>query len=131
MSTILAPGNWARGCEEGNHPHLIVTNQRQPISSPETPHQDISKDQSVRSISPNVLQPTQLKMVILGASGLIRRYPLTANTSPIFGFYGYRPMEVSVVIAVFAAYGALGLAGPVTVSRGAAWLTGGAPAMDI
>jgi NO-binding membrane sensor protein with MHYT domain len=50
------------------------------------------------------------------------------------GFYDYRLVTVSVLLAVFAAYAALDLAGRVTSARGFArfaWLIGGALAMGI
>jgi two-component system sensor histidine kinase/response regulator len=50
----------------------------------------------------------------------------------IQGFYDYRLVALSIVIAVLAAYAALDLSGRVTVTRGkarAAWLCGGAFAM--
>ncbi len=52
----------------------------------------------------------------------------------LVGFYDYRLVAVSVLIAVFAAYAALDLAGRVTAARGAArvaWLSGGALAMGL
>jgi two-component system sensor histidine kinase/response regulator len=52
----------------------------------------------------------------------------------LVGFYDYRLVAVSVVIAIFAAYAALDLAGRVTAAHGAAriaWLSGGALAMGI
>jgi NO-binding membrane sensor protein with MHYT domain len=52
----------------------------------------------------------------------------------LVGFYDYRLVAVSVLIAIFAAYAALDLAGRVTAARGAsriAWLVGGAMAMGI
>jgi two-component system, sensor histidine kinase and response regulator len=50
------------------------------------------------------------------------------------GYYDYRLVAASVLIAVFAAYAALDLAGRVTAARGAArsaWLSGGALAMGL
>jgi two-component system sensor histidine kinase/response regulator len=50
----------------------------------------------------------------------------------LVGSYDYRLVILSVVIATFASYAALDLAGRVTVTRGSArfgWLTGGAGAM--
>jgi two-component system, sensor histidine kinase and response regulator len=52
----------------------------------------------------------------------------------IIGYYDYRLVAVSVLIAVCAAYAALDLAGRVTAARGAAriaWLSGGALAMGL
>uniref|UniRef100_E6QMD6 histidine kinase n=1 Tax=mine drainage metagenome TaxID=410659 RepID=E6QMD6_9ZZZZ len=52
----------------------------------------------------------------------------------LIGFYDYRLVVVSVLIAIFAAYAALDLAGRVTAARGAArfaWLSGGAFAMGM
>jgi two-component system sensor histidine kinase/response regulator len=52
----------------------------------------------------------------------------------LVGFYDYRLVAVSVLIAIFAAYAALDLAGRVTAARGKvrfAWLSGGAFAMGI
>ncbi len=59
---------------------------------------------------------------------------MTAYGSPLVGVYDYRLVALSVVIAIFAAYAALDLAGRVTASRGfarMAWLSGGAFAMGI
>src|SRR6185312_6824145 len=53
---------------------------------------------------------------------------------PMAGSYDFRLVALSVVIAVFAAYAALDLAGRVTASRKRArrfWLTGGATAMGL
>ena len=50
------------------------------------------------------------------------------------GFYDYRLVALSVVVAILASYAALDLAGRVTASRGRlrfAWLAGGATAMGI
>lgn len=52
----------------------------------------------------------------------------------LIGFYDFRLVAVSVLIAVFAAYAALDLAGRVTAARGIArfaWLSGGALAMGM
>jgi signal transduction histidine kinase/CheY-like chemotaxis protein len=52
----------------------------------------------------------------------------------LVGFYDYRLVAVSILIAIFAAYAALDLAGRVTAAHGAsriAWLTGGALAMGM
>ncbi len=52
----------------------------------------------------------------------------------LVGHYDYRLVAVSVLIAIFAAYAALDLAGRVTAARGSsqiAWLTGGALAMGM
>jgi signal transduction histidine kinase/DNA-binding response OmpR family regulator len=52
----------------------------------------------------------------------------------LVGFYDYRLVALSVLIAIFAAYAALDLAGRVTAARGMArfaWLSGGALAMGI
>lgn len=49
-------------------------------------------------------------------------------------FYDYRPVAVSILIAVFAAYAALDLASRATAARGIArfaWLSGGALAMGL
>ena len=54
--------------------------------------------------------------------------------STIIGYYDYRLVTVSVLIAVCAGYAALDLAGRVTAARGAArvaWLSGGALAMGL
>ena len=54
------------------------------------------------------------------------------ESAAIVGSYDYRLVVVSVLIAIFAAYAALDLAGRVTASRGllrAAWLGGGAFAL--
>ena len=50
------------------------------------------------------------------------------------GYYDYRLVALSVLIAILAAYAALDLAGRVTTARGNArrmWLSGGAVAMGI
>ena len=52
----------------------------------------------------------------------------------LVGWYDYRLVALSVVIAIFASYAALDLAGRVTAARGgvrAAWLMGGAAAMGL
>jgi len=52
----------------------------------------------------------------------------------VVGFYDYRLVALSVVIAVLAAYPALDLGGRVTATRGRArvwWLGGGAVALGI
>ena len=52
----------------------------------------------------------------------------------VVGSYDYRLVALSVVIAVFASYAALDLAGRVTAARGRArmiWLSGGAAAMGL
>jgi two-component system, sensor histidine kinase and response regulator len=59
---------------------------------------------------------------------------VSERASLLVGFYDYRLVAVSVLIAIFAAYAALDLAGRVTAAHGAtrnAWLTGGALAMGI
>jgi two-component system, sensor histidine kinase and response regulator len=56
------------------------------------------------------------------------------NATALIGFYDYRLVAVSVLIAIFAAYAALDLAGRVTAARGAtraSWLIGGAFAMGM
>jgi NO-binding membrane sensor protein with MHYT domain len=58
---------------------------------------------------------------------------LPANTI-LVGFYDHRLVVLSIVIATFASYAALDLAGRVTVTRGWArlgWLAGGASAMGL
>jgi signal transduction histidine kinase/CheY-like chemotaxis protein len=57
---------------------------------------------------------------------------MPAQIQPLIGYYDYKLVGLSVLIAVFAAYTALDLAGRVTWAQGAprfAWLTGGAFAM--
>jgi len=52
----------------------------------------------------------------------------------LIGSYDYRLVAISVLIAIFAAYAALDLAGRVTAARGTArfvWLSGGASAMGM
>jgi two-component system, sensor histidine kinase and response regulator len=59
---------------------------------------------------------------------------VSGHTNLLVGFYDYRLVAVSVLIAIFAAYAALDLAGRLTAARGAAriaWLTGGALAMGM
>ncbi|HEX4319301.1 MAG TPA: response regulator [Acidobacteriaceae bacterium] len=56
------------------------------------------------------------------------------QATALAGFYDYRLVAVSVLIAIFAAYAALDLAGRVTAARGSArtsWLIGGALAMGM
>ncbi len=56
------------------------------------------------------------------------------HTSALIGFYDYRLVALSILIAILAAYAALDLAGRVTAARGVArlaWLSGGAFAMGI
>jgi len=53
---------------------------------------------------------------------------------PLVGSYDYRLVAVSILIALFAAYAALDLAGRIAATRGMfrfAWLTGGAIAMGV
>ncbi len=60
--------------------------------------------------------------------------PVMPAAPTLAGFYDYRLVAVSVLIAMLAAYAALDLAGRVTASRGRVrflWLTGGAAAMGI
>jgi len=57
-----------------------------------------------------------------------------ATGTALMAFYDYRLIALSIVIAIFAAYAALDLAGRVTVARGRirfAWLSGGAVAMGL
>jgi NO-binding membrane sensor protein with MHYT domain len=57
---------------------------------------------------------------------------MTHNGVAITGFYDYRLVALSVLIAVLASYAALDLAARVTAARGRirfAWLLGGASAM--
>src|SRR5260370_14513200 len=59
---------------------------------------------------------------------------MDAQGPMLIGFYDYRMVVVSVLIAIFAAYAALDLAGRVTAARGVArfaWLSGGAFAMGM
>ncbi len=52
----------------------------------------------------------------------------------LVGYYDFRLVAISILIAVLAAYAALDLAGRVTSARGATrltWLTGGAAAMGM
>ena len=59
---------------------------------------------------------------------------MNEHAGNLVGFYDYRLVAVSVLIAIFAAYAALDLAGRVTASRGFArmsWLIGGAFAMGM
>ncbi len=56
------------------------------------------------------------------------------HQTALIGFYDYRLVALSVVVAIFAAYAALDLAGRITATRGAArilWLSGGAWAMGM
>ncbi|MEO6981861.1 MAG: MHYT domain-containing protein, partial [Edaphobacter sp.] len=53
---------------------------------------------------------------------------------PLVGFYDFRLVTASVLIAILAAYAALDLAGRVTAARGLVrflWLSGGAFAMGM
>jgi two-component system sensor histidine kinase/response regulator len=59
---------------------------------------------------------------------------MTAAIPALVGYYDYRLVVLSVLIAIFAAYAALDLAGRVTAAQGTsrfAWLIGGASAMGI
>src|SRR3984893_2810484 len=59
---------------------------------------------------------------------------MDAGGPTLTGFYDLRLVAVSILIAVFAAYAALDLAGRVTSARGTArfaWLSGGALAMGL
>ena len=59
---------------------------------------------------------------------------MSEHATLLTGFYDYRLVAVSVLIAIFAAYAALDLAGRVTAARGIsrfAWLSGGALAMGM
>lgn len=59
---------------------------------------------------------------------------MDAQSSTLIGSYDYSLVAVSVLIAIFAAYAALDLAGRVTAARGVAriaWLSGGALAMGM
>ena len=59
---------------------------------------------------------------------------MSEHTTLLVGHYNYALVAVSVLIAIFAAYAALDLAGRVTAARGIsriAWLTGGALAMGM
>lgn len=60
--------------------------------------------------------------------------PMSSDHMALVGSYNYRLVTLSVVIAIFASYAALDLAGRVTAARGrvrAAWLMGGASAMGL
>ena len=59
---------------------------------------------------------------------------MSEHSTFLTGFYDYRLVAVSVLIAIFAAYAALDLAGRVTAAHGIArfaWLSGGALAMGM
>ena len=60
---------------------------------------------------------------------------MNGHTLPsLVGFYDFRLVTASVLIAILAAYAALDLAGRVTAARGFArflWLSGGAFAMGL
>ena len=59
---------------------------------------------------------------------------MSEHATFLTGFYDYRLVAVSVLIAIFAAYAALDLAGRVTAAHGIArfaWLSGGALAMGM
>src|SRR5438128_7155779 len=59
---------------------------------------------------------------------------MTEAGTAMIGSYDYRLVALSVLIAIFAAYTALDLAGRTTAARGRArpaWLAGGATAMGI
>src|ERR1700691_6173779 len=59
---------------------------------------------------------------------------MSPSYAMLSGSYDYRLVVLSVVIAIFASYAALDLAGRVTVARGwvrSAWLGGGAAAMGL
>jgi two-component system sensor histidine kinase/response regulator len=59
---------------------------------------------------------------------------MNTDVPSLIGFYDYRLVTLSVLIALFAAYAALDLAGRITAARGTAryaWLGGGAVAMGM
>src|ERR1700683_3662408 len=59
---------------------------------------------------------------------------MLADPTSLVGSYSHRLVALSVVIAIFASYSALDLAGRVTAARGRArsiWLMGGASAMGL
>jgi len=59
---------------------------------------------------------------------------MISASAPLTGFYDYSEVARSVLIAIFASYAALDLAGRVTAARDRArlaWLGGGAIAMGI
>jgi PAS domain S-box-containing protein len=61
-------------------------------------------------------------------------FPMLSDHIALTGWYDYRLVALSVVIAIFASYTALDLAGRVTAARGrtrAIWLFGGASAMGL
>src|SRR6202035_1461364 len=67
-------------------------------------------------------------------TGGIRGELMDAHATVLTGGYDYRLVGLSILIAVFAAYAALDLAGRVTAAHGAArftWLSGGALAMGM
>src|SRR5882757_2804487 len=64
----------------------------------------------------------------------VRGVPMEAQSSTLIGYYDFRMVAASVLIAILAAYAALDLAGRVTAAKGAArlaWLSGGAFAMGM
>src|SRR6266702_3206201 len=76
----------------------------------------------------------ELNVKFWGGKVLVEVYSLIADGPVLVGFYDFRLVAVSVLIALFAAYAALDLAGRVTASRGwsrFAWLSGGAFAMGL
>jgi signal transduction histidine kinase/DNA-binding response OmpR family regulator len=78
----------------------------------------------------NVQQQSRAPILVLTPRGA----PVIGHADLLVGFYDYRLVAVSVLIAIFAAYAALDLAGRVTAARGApriAWLIGGAMAMGM
>jgi two-component system, sensor histidine kinase and response regulator len=59
---------------------------------------------------------------------------MESHGAPLIGYYDYRLVLASVVIALFAAYAALDITGRVSAARGlarVAWLSGGAFAMGL
>src|ERR1035438_278263 len=57
-----------------------------------------------------------------------------ASEAALAGFYDYRLVALSVLLAMVASYAALDLAGRITSARGpvrSIWLTGGAAAMGL
>src|ERR1700689_2198196 len=59
---------------------------------------------------------------------------MSSGHMALVGWYDYRLVVLSVVIAIFASYAALDLAGRVSAARGwvrSAWLGGGAAAMGV
>ena len=78
------------------------------------------------------------RSICAGCGGIFLSIPscslMLADPTSLVGSYSHRLVALSVVIAIFASYSALDLAGRVTAARGrvrSIWLMGGASAMGL